>query len=256
MSYNGLKIGMAFSGGGIRCVAHLAVYQALEEEGIVPDSFSGTSGGALAACLLSHGLKPKEVLSIIAKTRVLQSIRPALTLSGLLDVEKALAFCLKYLPATFEELKRPVSISATNVRTGKEECFSSGPLLPAVLASCCMPVIFKPVQIGEEFYIDGGLTNNLPVEPLKESCDIVIGVHTNPINSDFRVMNMKGLLERTFLLAINGNVEQRKPLCDIFLEPPSLIDVKVFQFNLAGAIFEKTYAWQKEQMPGIMEKFS
>jgi NTE family protein len=256
VSYNGLKIGMAFSGGGIRCVAHLAVYQALEEEGIVPDSLSGTSGGALAACLLAHGLKPQEILAIVTKTRVLQAIRPALTISGLLNVEKALAFSLSYLPETFEELKKPVTISATNVRTGKAEQFSSGPLLPAILASCCMPVIFKPVQIGQDFYMDGGLTNNLPVEPLKESCDKVIGVHTNPVNENYNVMNMKGLLERTFLLAINGNVEQRKDLCDIFLEPPSLINVKVFQFNLAGAIFEETYAWLREQIPAVKAKLS
>ena len=251
-----MKIGMAFSGGGIRCVAHLAVYKALKEHGIEPRYFAGTSGGAIAACLLSFGLQPEEIMTIIAKAKVLQAIRPALTLSGLLDIEKALAFSLKILPPTFEELDKPVCISATNVRTGQAEFFSSGPLLPAIYASCCMPVIFKPVQIGHDFYIDGGLTNNLPVEPLKDSCDKVIGVHTNPVNEDYRVMNMKGLLERTFLLAINGNVHQRKALCDVFLEPPSLIDVKVFQFNMASAIFEETYAWLTEQMPAIKAKLS
>lgn len=251
-----MKTGLAFSGGGIRCVAHLAVHKVLEEHSIVPHSYSGTSGGALAACLLSYGLKPEEILTIIAETKLLQAIRPALTLSGLLNIEKALAFIASFLPQTFEELEKPVSISATNVRTGKAEIFSSGPLLPALLASCCMPVIFKPVLIGKDYYIDGGLTNNLPVEPLKESCDRIIGVHTNPVNEDFQLMNMKGLLERTFLLAINGNIQQRKLLCDVFLEPPFLIDVKVFQFNMANLIFEETYAWLNKQMSAVKAKLS
>lgn len=251
-----MRTGIAFSGGGIRCVAQLAISKALKEHGIVPDSFSGTSGGAMVSCLLSYGLEPDEILAILAETKVLQAIRPALTLSGLLDVEKALSFCLKLLPATFEELEKPVFISATNVRTGQAESFFKGPLFPALLASCCMPVIFKPVQIGGDYYIDGGLTNNLPVEPLKDSCDKVIGVHTNPINPNFRVMNMKGLLERTFLLAINGNIQQRKELCNVFLEPPSLMDVKVFQFNMANAIFDETYAWVVAQMADIKTKLA
>lgn len=251
-----MRIGMALSGGGIRCVAQLAVYKVLQEQGIVPHSFGGSSGGALVACLLSSGLTPDRIIRLVTETRVLQAIRPALTISGLLDVEKALAFALKYLPQTFEELERPVHINATNVRSGKAEIFSSGPLLAPLLASCCMPVIFKPVQIGEDFYIDGGLTNNLPVEPLRESCDRVVGVHTNPVGENFQLLNMKGLLERTFLLAINGNVQQRKGLCDVFLEPPCLVDVKVFQFKKATAVYKETASWMEEQLPAIMAKLS
>lgn len=247
---------MAFSGGGVRCVAHLAVFQALEDQGIVPHSFSGSSGGALVACLLSYGFTPERIMRMIAETSIFRAIRPVLTLSGLLDVEKALSFSLKYLPQTFEELDRPVHINVTNVRTGKAERFSSGPLLAPLLASCCVPVLFKPVQIGNDFYIDGGLTNNLPVEPLRESCDRVVGVHTNPVGENFRVMNMKGLLERTFLLAINGNVQQRKALCDVFLEPPCLVDVKVFQFGMGAAIYEETSAWIKDQLPTLKAKLS
>ena len=249
-----MRIGITLSGGGTRCVAHLAVLKALEDQGIVAHEFSGTSGGALAAALISSGIKPAKILEIVSKTSVFLALKPAFTLSGLLDVEKALAFALKYLPQTFEELDRPLTVGTTNVRSGRTEFFSSGPLIPPLLASCCVPVVFKPVLINDEYYVDGGLVNNLPVEPLKKSCDRTIGVHTNPVDRDFKVLNMKSLLERTFLLTVNSNVEQRIKLCDVYLEPECLKGFKVFDFARVSEVFNHTSTWINRHMPEILQK--
>lgn len=244
-----MKLGITLSGGGIRCVAHLAIVQALEEEGIVPEVYSGTSGGALLSALLGTGLSPVEIMDLLRKTNLFFSIKPAFTLSGFLDIKKALSFALSYLPETFEELKYSVSVGATNVKTGESSYFSSGPLAPAILASCCMPVIFKPVEINGEFYVDGGVLNNMPVEPIRDKCEKLIGVNSNPVSKDFELTNVKSLLERTFLLTINANVAQRKPLCDVYLEPDCLKGYKVFDFRKADEIFERTAGWMKENLP-------
>jgi NTE family protein len=109
------------------------------------------------------------------------------------------------------------------------------------MASSAIPVIFAPVEIEGKFYIDGGITNNLPVEPLTGQCDRIIGLHCNPVDHDFDAGNVKGLLERTFLLAINGNVEKRKSVCDVFLEPYELRKYGAFDFTKSTDIFKAGY---------------
>lgn len=251
-----MRLGITLSGGGTRCVAHLAVIKSLQEKGIVAQEYSGTSGGALAAALLASGLSPEKIMEVVSKTSLFLAIRPAFTLSGLLDVEKALSFALQFLPQTFEELNLPVTVGTTNIRTGMSEFFSSGPLIPPILASCCVPVIFKPVMINGEYYMDGGPVNNLPVEPIREKCDKIIGIHTNPIDRNFKMNHMKGLLERTFLLTVNANVDQRKKLCDVYLEPECLKGFKVFDFKRVPEVFELTDQWIRLQLPGILEKLT
>lgn len=233
-------------------MAHLAVYQALQEEGVEAGCFSGTSAGALAAVLIAAGMQPQEILGLITDASIMAAMRPAFNRKGLLDVGKALAFCMARVPETFEELDCPVTIGTIQVRTGKSVFFSAGPLHPPLLASCCVPIIFNPVRIEGEYYLDGGPINNMPVEPLQGQCDRIIGLHCNPVDEDFRFSSMRGMLERTFLLTVGVNVQQRKEMCDVFLEPPCLKGYKVFDFKNARAMYDESYAWTKEQLPAIM----
>lgn len=249
-----METGIVFSGGGVRCVAHLAAYQALKEEGIVGDRFSGASAGALVAALLAAGKQPMEIIALLSDASVLAAMRPAFTLKGLLDIGKALAFCLPFLPDTFEQLDRPLSIGTIHVRTGQSAYFSSGPLKAPLLASCCVPVIFNPVEIAGEFYLDGGPVNNLPVEPLQGKCDKIIGLHCNPVDENFELGSMRSMLERTFLLTVGVNVQQRKALCDVFIEPPCLKKYKIFDFKNIMPMYHESYAWIKEQMPQILQQ--
>lgn len=246
-----MEVGYVFSGGGVRCVAHLAVYQALMEQGIEASCFSGTSAGAIAAVLIAAGKEPKEIMQVVEGASVLAAMRPAFNRKGLLDVEKTLAFFMTDVPESFAALHKPVSIGTINVRTGKSVFFSEGALHPPLLASCCVPIIFNPVKIGEEYYLDGGLINNMPVEPLQDKCYKIMGVHCNPVDEDYPFTSMRGMLERTFLLTVGVNVQQRKALCDVFLEPPFLKSYKVFDFKNSKAIFRETYAWSKERVPEI-----
>lgn len=249
-----METGIVFSGGGVRCVAHLAAYQVLLEEGIVASRFSGASAGALVAALLAAGKQPREILAMISDANVIKAMRPAFTLKGLLDIGKALEFCLPFLPDTFEQLDRPISIGTIHVRTGQPAYFSSGPLKTPLLAACCVPVIFNPVEIEGEFYLDGGPVNNLPVEPLLGKCDKVIGLHCNPVDENFTSSSMRSMLERTFLLTVGVNVQQRKELCDVFIEPPCLKKFKIFDFKNAMAMYQESYAWIKDQMPQILQQ--
>jgi NTE family protein len=135
----------------------------------------------------------------------------------------------------------PLTVVATNVKKGKSKFFYSGDLVIPILASSCLPVIFNPVVIDKKLYIDGGILNNLPVEPLIGHCDRIIGVHTNPIDAKNLPSNMKAVFERTMMMTINYNVYARKGKCDVFLEPKALSKFNVFDFKKGQEIFDIGY---------------
>lgn len=242
-----MRIGIVFSGGGARAIAHLGVVKALYEHELRPHVFSGTSAGALAGAFLASGYKPDEVLRIVTKTNLYRVLRPAVSVKGFLKPESIEPLIRPFFPNnSFENLQAPLFVSATNVRTGKIRFFSRGELIRPLLASCCIPVVFEPLFIDGDYYMDGGIINNLPVEPFLGNVDRIIGLHCNPISSSFQGASMKRLMERSLLLAINENVADRKTACDLFIEPLPLSEYRVFDFKKAGDLFEIGYKFTKE----------
>ncbi len=159
------NIGLVLSGGGARGFAHLGLMQALNEAGIFPDVISGTSAGALAGVLYADGYTPREILHLMNTGSRLDFMRPALPREGLLQIGgiiKILKSCLR--AKTFEELKIPLYVTATDLNNGRAEYFSSGILLDPVIASASIPVLFQPVMINDIYYVDGGVLDNLPVK--------------------------------------------------------------------------------------------
>jgi len=249
-----MKIGIAFSGGGSRGIAHVGILKALSEFGITPHIITGTSAGSIIGALYAYGYSSDEILEIVKKTKLLKILRPAFTRSGLLTLEKTYNFFKSLLPTdSFESLKIPMYICATNVKNGRSTYFSSGSLIRSVMASSAIPVIFSPVEIDGKHYIDGGITNNLPVEPLVGHCDKIIGLHCNPVDKDYDTGNMKELLERTFIITINGNIENRKKVCDLFLEPYELKSYGAFDFAKARDIYQVGYDYALKNEKLIME---
>jgi len=239
-----MKIGLALSGGGIRGVAHLGVIKALEENGFAFSHVSGVSAGSIIGAFYCHGYTPEEILEIIEKTSLYKIVRPAISWRGLLKLDKVIDEFKSYFKEdSFESLEKPLHVSATDVTNGTTKFFSEGPLLRTVLASSSIPVVFDPVKIDETYYIDGGILNNLPVEPLKVTCDRVVGIHTNPVGKTEGSINMKMLMERALLLAINCNIEIRKVQCDLFVEPEGLDRYAVFDIKKTKEIFEIGYEY-------------
>ncbi len=236
------KIGLVLSGGGARGVAHLGVLKALEENEIPIDFLSGTSAGSIVGALYGYGYSPVEILKITQDANVLRHLRPALNFTGLIKMDRIAQVLLDYLPGdSFDDLKIPLTIAATNIVEGRTQYFSSGKLVRPVLASSCIPVIFNPIEIDGVEYVDGGITNNFPIEPLEDSCDVIIGSHTNFIGDNFHDFNMKSLLERTMLIAISGNVYPKQAKCDLFIDPPDLAEFTGFDVKRIKDIFNLGY---------------
>lgn len=240
------KVGLALSGGGARGIAHLGVIKALEEMGVSFHCMSGTSFGAMMATFYSYGLSPDQILDLIINTRFFSSLRPAWTLRGLINLERLSDVLLKIIPENnFNSLKIPVTVTATNLSKGTVEYFDSGELIPAVLASCCVPVVFNPLILNGNVYVDGGIMDNLPTRPLRDKCDILIASNCNNVSSDFDVRNFRSVVERSLLIAINGNTTISKNISDVVIEPPGLGNISVFDVGRAVEVFERAYEFSK-----------
>lgn len=246
------KIGISLSGGGSRGIVHIGILKAIDEAGIQISMITGTSAGAIVGALYCSGYSPDSIMGIIKDTKLIKYVRPAISFSGLLKLDKIISIFHKYLKNdSFERLNIPLIVAATNVRNGKNEFLGSGELVKSVLASCAVPVIFEPIKLNGEVYIDGGILNNLPVEPLIGHCDIIVGSNCNPISENYEPGNMRSLMERSLLMAIGVNTYLKKENCDLFLEPEGLKTFRAFDFSKAEEIFDIGYNYGKSMIPAI-----
>lgn len=241
-------IGVALSGGGARGIAHLGVLKALNEAGIFPDLVSGTSSGSIMGALYCAGYTADESLEIIQDTKALSVFRPSFSWKGLLKIDKLADVLKNHLPTTFEGLKVPLTVVTTEINEGMTVYFNSGQLIRTILASSCIPVAFKPVEIEGKNYVDGGILNNLPAEALKDKVTTLIGVSCNPYGYIENLDNARRLLERSALLAINGNTMKSRAMCDVFIEPPQLTKFSGTNLSQAQQIFDEGYKFAAENM--------
>ncbi|MFN8355726.1 MAG: patatin-like phospholipase family protein [Spirosomataceae bacterium] len=244
-----MEIGLVLSGGGARGIAHLGVIKALSEKGIYPNKITGTSAGSLVGVMIASGYEPEAVLDTVIATRFWRLFRPALSRMGVFKIEKALDTYLKLLPnPTFEALKIPLVVAATDILEGNIVYFDKGDVIKPVLASCCLPGIFEPILYQNRLLVDGGVLNNLPVEPIVGECDFLIGVHVNPQGVKQAVKSVKDVLQRSLFLSVNNHTSQKKTQFDLFIEPPELKDYDVFDVKKAREIYRIGYKYTKETL--------
>jgi NTE family protein len=237
-----VKVGIALSGGGVRGISHLGVLKALGEIGIVPAKVSGTSAGAIVGAMFCQGYQPEEILKIIVETNYFKFMRPAISWNGILKMVSIGELYKVYLPHDdFAQLKIPLAVAATDIQKGKVVYFDEGELIKPIMASSSIPGMFEPIVIEGKFLVDGGVLNNLPVEPLEGICDFVIGVNCNHLPEESNVSNMKKLIERAVIMSMNYNVYSRKSKCDYFIEAPGLGKYGVFDIKKGSDLFQAGY---------------
>jgi len=252
MSVKKYKIGLVLSGGGTRGFAHLGVIQALNEAGIFPDVISGTSAGALAGVLYADGHTPKEIQKILNSGSRLDFMRPALPREGLLQIGGVIKILKNCLHAkTFEELKIPLYVSATDLNNGKAVYFSTGDLLDPVIASASIPVLFQPVIINNICYVDGGVLDNLPIRPIKNQCKILIGSFVNPVGYMEKISGLINIAERTFMLSMSKEIIEKSKKFDLLISPLELRKYKILDPEKADELFAIGYKATKAKLKEI-----
>jgi NTE family protein len=252
------SIGICLCGGGARGIAHAGVLQALEEHGIYPTVLSGASMGAIVGALYAEELKPVKIADILSKPRFFKAFTFTYPNEGLTDLSY-----LKRLLRTnitedsFEALRKQLYICVSNLNTGKAEIIHTGKLSTAVLASSAIPLIFRPVRIEGQMYVDGGLLNNLPVEPLLDKCELVIGVNVNGYGEYQQpIEGLWAIGERCANLIIEENVRPRRALCDIIIDVEEAYSYSIFDFRFAEKIYQAGYEQAQKQVGQILAKIN
>lgn len=243
------NIGFVLSGGGARGFAHLGLIQALNDVGIFPDVISGTSAGAVIGALYADGFTPNEILNFLNTGSRLDFMRPVLPREGLLQINGIIKILKSNLRAkTFEELKIPLFVSATDLNNGKPVYFSKGNLLNPVIASASIPVLFQPVKINGISYVDGGVLDNLPVYPIENRCNILIGSFVNPVGYAEKISGLISIAERTFMLSMSKEIIEKSKKFDLFVAPLELKNYKILDPEKASELFIVGYKATKEKL--------
>lgn len=241
------KVGLALSGGGAKGFAHLGVFKALEDLKINPEIIAGTSAGAFAGVLYADGHSPEEILTFFEKKSFKEFAELTIPHSGLFKADRFKHFLKKHLRAkTFEDLKIPMKIVATDLANGKSVTFEKGNLIPAIIASCAYPIVFTPAVIDNVHYIDGGLFKNFPVSIIKKDCETVIGVNLTPLTTQEYKDSILYVAERSFhYISVANSLEDRN-LCDLLIEMDNLSKYQMFTLDHLEEIYNLGYKKAKK----------
>ncbi len=236
------KTGLVLSGGGTRGFAHLGVIAALHELGIYPDVISGVSAGAIVGAFISAGKTPEQVLKIFKGGWFFQYTKIHLPVDGLLKLDGVKEIIEKEIKEEqIEELQTPFYVCVSNLNKGTVEYRNTGPLGETVLASSSIPVLFAPVTLGRDSYVDGGLMDNIPVEPIKKECEQIIVSNISPINPKAKMKNLVQIATRTVYMSVNQKLEEIKKEVDHYIEPKGIDKYDLFLRKHADELFELGY---------------
>ncbi len=242
------KIGLVLSGGGTRGFAHLGVVTALYEKGIKPDVISGTSVGAIAGAFIAGGKLPEEILSIFNKGWFFKYTNLQFPDDGLLKLNGLKEVIKRTIPyENIEDLPLPFFVSVANLNTGKAEYLNSGPLGTILLASSSIPVLFSPVKLNGQLYVDGGLMDNLPVEPIKNDCEHIISVNITPLTPRKKFRNLIQIASRTFYMGVNANMTEVHKYSSVYIEPEGIDNYDILSLSHSREQFELGYNSMKNK---------
>jgi NTE family protein len=242
------KIGLALSGGGARGAAHVGVLRVLEELRVPIDYIAGTSMGSIVGGLYASGMSVDEIeqaLVDIEWDEVFKDRRPrekrrfrrklddytflidykigvdekekSLNIApALIQGQKFDLILNRYLlpVATvrdFNRLRIPFRAVATDIVTGDAVVLGRGELTRAIRASMAVPAAFAPVEVGDQLLVDGGVSNNLPIDVVREmGADIVIAVDiSTPAKTRDEIKSALDMLNQlSALLTRRGTMEQ------------------------------------------------
>lgn len=247
-----MKLGLCLSGGGARGIAHIGILKALEEHNIFPQYISGASAGAIIGVLYASGKTIDEIMDLVYKANLFKVFRFGSFVGGLASHTFLRNILSENLTEhEFKKLPSNFYVCVSNINKGKWTILKEGNVIEAVAASSSIPLIFEPVNINGELYVDGGLLNNFPVEPLVVECDMILGSNVMPNTVKRDISGLKSIGERCFDLIVWNNSETRTSQCDILIDVNGVDEFGIFDFQKADEIIELGYKETIKKIPEI-----
>jgi NTE family protein len=257
-----LKIGLALGSGAARGLSHIGVIRALEENDINVNVLAGTSIGSVASGMYAAGMSVEQMTAFareFGKKRISYWIDPSFFRRGGLlkgnKIEQALEDLMG--PITFQDLKIPLYIVASDLLTGKEVVLSEGDVIRAIRASFAIPGVFAPVKYNGMWLIDGATVAPVPTRILhQKKCDVIIAVNvTNSSESDatFSLDKEPKIIDVLMQALVASQQKMAEPcmrLAQVNIVP-ELGDYDWTNFSRSDELIEVGYNSTMEQMPRI-----
>lgn len=267
------KVGVVLSGGGAKGFAHIGVLKVLEDAGVKIDYIGGTSMGAVVGGLYASGYSARQIDSIFHDTNFDELLSDYIPRESKSFYEKhndeLYALTLPFDKLTigipialsrglynynllnkllhnvrhvrkFDQLPIPFVCVATNIETGEEVMLREGYLPEAILASSAFPSLFSPVEINGQLLIDGGVTNNYPVEEIRRmGADIIIGVDVqDDLQTREKLSEATRILVQISNLEMIQSMKRKQLLTDIYIKP-DIKNYSVISFDKGREIIAK-----------------
>ncbi|MBN2232234.1 MAG: patatin-like phospholipase family protein [Deltaproteobacteria bacterium] len=215
------EIGLALGGGAVLGAAHIGVLRAVEELDIHVDGIAGTSVGAFIGTLFAFGKGWREIRDIVTGLDWMDISAVSLSQYGLLSNGKLGKTIVSLLGhADISAARIPLAIIATDISSGRKVVLTEGDTAAAVMASTCIPGVYIPVEIGDRMLIDGGISENVPVSPLREmGVRTVIGVNLHAFHSFEPPKHIIDILTNTVVLTMMNITRLQTDQADIRITP-------------------------------------
>ncbi|WP_028297167.1 patatin-like phospholipase family protein [Olivibacter sitiensis] len=236
-------VGLTLSGGGLRGIGHIGAIKALEEHGMKPDIISGASAGAIIGAFYAAGYSPDEMLSIALRSTFFSPSSLRFRVGGIFNPDFLERLIKEHiLDNSFEALKIPLYVAVTDIVKGRTEYISQGELSKMLIASASIPFVFPYVNDGGKMFMDGGIMNNFPIEPIKKKCTRLIGVHVNAISDEKAgPWGAAKILDRIIHLALSNTVYPKAKYCNVFIDPPNMTTFSLFEKKDVQKIYDYVY---------------
>lgn len=252
------KLGLVLGSGGARGVAHVGFVKALEEAGIRPQCISGSSAGSIVGACMATGMTADEIMEEIRNLKVSEVLFgvPNFNRSGLFStrgIHRKLSSFFKR--KRIYDLDIDFCCVATNLAKGEEKVFSGRSfVVPAVVASSCIPALFEPEVIGGVQYVDGGVVSRLPIEAIKMfEPEVIVAVDVFAEGSEVtEYPNALSVLSRAVdIMDRNYTKAKTKEENPDLLVLPDLGNMTQYTFKDLDYAFEQGYKAGKESIDEI-----
>ena len=247
-------IGVALGGGFARGLAHIGVLKVLEQEKIPINFIAGTSVGALIGAVYASGVCPKEMEEIAALIRFRDFARWTVSRLGFASNDRMtgmLQRCLKV--KSFEELRVPLAVIATDFLSGEPVVFRSGELIGPVRASCAYPGMFLPVSLNGRMLVDGMLAYSVPTTPLRQmGAERVLAVYLKAHWANAGPRSVFDIIGQCFSIAQTKMCGLWQADADVILEP-EVQDFGYDAFDRAPALVRAGEVAARQALPQIRQ---
>jgi NTE family protein len=209
--------------------------------------------GALIGAAYCSGVSVEELEELARSVRFTTFARWTVSRFGFASNDRMVAFLTRTLKVkTFEELRIPLGVTATDFNSGEGVVFHSGSIIEPVRASCAYPGMFLPVNIRGRWLVDGMLSHPVPAQPLREmGAERVLAVHLRgQWSKDGAPRHLFDVIGQSFAIAQDKMSQTWRGAADVVVEP----DVAGFaydDFKRAGELIRSGEVAMRKVLPEV-----